>query len=204
VWTALLPTTSVEDAVSSLASLGISYVELRQGTLPGYEDPSTHAPDAAALEALIDQFPHVLFSYSFQLPFMTSPSQSGNSSLFASALATSVALAQRQNGVPLLRMVDVATNNKNFNASLSGAIQAALADMTLRASNVGIFFSVENAAVHWSAFWQILQETANFVPPTPLLAFDACNIAWVSDGALGPQVTIFFFFFFFSVHYSRS
>jgi hypothetical protein len=147
VWTALLPTTSVHDAVSSLASLGISYIELRQGTLPGYEDPSTHAPDAAALGALIEQFPDVRFSYAFQLPFMTSPSQSANSSLFASALATSAALAQRQNGVPLLRVVDVSTNDENFNASLSRAIQAALADMTLRASNVGIFFSVENAAV---------------------------------------------------------
>lgn len=128
-----------------------------------------------------------MFSYACSLPFLSVPRDAANSSLFGSALATSVALAREGNGVPLLH---VTTGNKNYNASLAGDIEAALCDMARIAARSSIEFAVENAMLKWSSFWQLLRNATLFVPPTPLLVFEACNLAWVSDGADGPKAAL--------------
>ena len=186
VWTAQLSSSSVPELVSRLGALGVSYIELRQGSLPGFEDPTSHLPDAAALATLARRFPTIVFSYACSLPFLSAPAAAANSTLFTSALATSVALAQAGNGFPVLRIVDVTTGNKNYNASVAGEVVAALGAMANAAAKHSIQLAVENAMLEWAVFFPLLFNASG----APALVFDPCNLAWVSDGASGAQTAL--------------
>jgi hypothetical protein len=204
VWSALLGTKnySVPVLVELLAQTGVSYIELRQGSLPGYEDAQLF-PNASALFELVTQFPKLRFSYAFSLPFLSFPDEQDtwNSTLFVSALAAAVDMARNENGVRFVRVVDVKTNNKNFNASLNADIKDILGKMSFFAAKSKLNVGVENAALQWATFWELLFCASPANQPTPSLVFDPCNIAWVSDGVHdGPLVIqrgVFFVFFDF-------
>lgn len=189
VWTALTLTMTVVEIVSKLSSLGVSYIELRQGSLAGYESGSANTPNASALRSLVAQFPTVSFSYAMSLSVDVV-----NETILGQGLnAVSAISNQLQNGVPLLRIVDLKTNNKNYNSSLFQQMANNLAQAASTAFGREIALGVENAPLSWNIFWPMMQSASSNFSSAPFVAFDAANICWVSDsGDLCPQVCVSF------------
>lgn len=185
VWTSLLPNFTVPELVGKLSSLGVTYIELRQGTLPGFEDSSL-VPNATALSNLVASFPAIRFSYAVSLPIFSSPFSSLSSPLFSASLQTSHAIASHANGAPFLRLVDVTSTNISSSVP-SSLISAALSEASSQAATLALRLSVENAAVPWDEFWATVVEGTD---EAVWVVYDACNLAWKSDGNEGPFLAV--------------
>ena len=149
--------------------MGVDYIELRQGTLLGYEDDG-HIPNVTAIVELVNMFPEVQFNYAFSLPFMSNVS-SWEDEIVQKAILLTQELG-RQNFV---RVVDVFTNNANFDPSKASSIVQALSSVSGKLAKQNLRLVVENAAVEWNSFWGIL---SNCIMGT--LVIFICGVSWLA------------------------
>ena len=168
------------DLVSRASDEGVSYLELRQGSLGQYED-AQRLPDVDRLAALAAAHPSITFVPAYEVPFLDEAVTASHPAFRAgNELATAVAGRHGHH----LRLVDLDTPAGAAEGAGTGLQR--LAEAALLASGA---LSIENARQGWTSMWKVFNAVRGRLGARSdalRLCVDPCNLSWLAADDTDP------------------
>lgn len=166
----------LDSLIAAAVRVGLTAIELRQGSLGEYETGPPSAPQADRLAVLARRFPEVRFNVALSLPCL-SGELTREDSLFLAGRSAAIALANGQ--PPHLRLVDLQTRPERCLESSVKTAVSGLVELTEAMIEVEGTLSIEHSRQPWSWFDAVMHAARHKLGERSSrlrLCFDPCNL----------------------------